>query len=79
MSEPADVTTRVPVLGVFRLGVWSVRQAEGVLCSEDRSVRLEPRVMDVLACLATDPGRVVTKEELLAAVWGGAFVEEGAL
>lgn len=35
--------------------------------------------MDVLACLAADPGRVVTKEELLAAVWGGAFVEEGAL
>ena len=35
--------------------------------------------MDVLACLATDPGRVVTKEELLAVVWGGAFVEEGAL
>jgi len=79
MSEPADVTTRVPVLGVFRLGEWSVRQAEGVLCSEDRSVRLEPRIMDVLACLATDPGRVVTKEELLAVVWGGTFVEEGAL
>jgi len=79
MSEPADVTTRVPELGVFRLGEWSVRQAEGVLCSEDRSVRLEPRVMDVLACLATDPGKVVTKEELLAAVWDGAFVEEGAL
>jgi TolB-like protein/Tfp pilus assembly protein PilF len=35
--------------------------------------------MDVLACLAGVPGRVVTKEELLAAVWGGAFVEEGAL
>jgi DNA-binding winged helix-turn-helix (wHTH) protein/TolB-like protein/Flp pilus assembly protein TadD len=79
MSEPAEATTRVPMLGAFRLGEWSVRQAEGVLCSGGRAVRLEPRVMDVLACLAADPGRVITKEELLAAVWGGAFVEEGAL
>jgi DNA-binding winged helix-turn-helix (wHTH) protein/TolB-like protein/Tfp pilus assembly protein PilF len=79
MSEPAESTIRVPELGRLRLGEWSVRQAEGVLCSEDRSVRLEPRVMDVLACLAGEPGRVVTKEELLTAVWDGAFVEEGAL
>jgi DNA-binding winged helix-turn-helix (wHTH) protein/TolB-like protein/Flp pilus assembly protein TadD len=79
MSEPVDPEFRVPELGRFRLGEWSVRQAEGVLFTEDRSVRLEPRVMDVLACLAADPGRVVTKEELLATVWGGAFVEEGAL
>jgi DNA-binding winged helix-turn-helix (wHTH) protein/TolB-like protein/predicted Zn-dependent protease len=79
MSEPAESTTSVPELGRFRLGEWSVRQAEGVLCSEDRSVRLEPRVMDVLACLAADPGKVISKEELLTAVWGGAFVEEGAL
>ena len=35
--------------------------------------------MDVLAYLAGDSGRVVAKEELLTAVWGGAFVEEGAL
>lgn len=79
MSEPAESASRVPELGTFRLGEWSVRQAEGVLCSADRSVRLEPRVMDVLACLTSEPGRVVTKEELLIAVWGGAYVEEGAL
>jgi DNA-binding winged helix-turn-helix (wHTH) protein len=35
--------------------------------------------MDVLVYLAAEAGRVVSKEELLAAVWGGAFVEEGAL
>ena len=79
MSEPTESTILVPELGRLRLGEWSVRQAEGVLCSADRSVRLEPKVMDVLACLAGKPGRVVTKEELLAAVWDGAFVEEGAL
>ncbi len=35
--------------------------------------------MDVLVHLAANPGRVVSKEELLEAVWSGAFVEEGAL
>lgn len=35
--------------------------------------------MDVLVYLASEPGRVISKQELLGAVWGGAFVEEGAL
>jgi TolB-like protein/Flp pilus assembly protein TadD len=35
--------------------------------------------MDVLVCLAAEPGRVVGKEALLEAVWGGGFVEEGVL
>jgi TolB-like protein/Flp pilus assembly protein TadD len=35
--------------------------------------------MDVLVYLAANPERVVSKEELLTVVWGGAFVEEGAL
>jgi TolB-like protein/Tfp pilus assembly protein PilF len=35
--------------------------------------------MDLLICLAAEPGKVVDKESLLAAVWGGAFVEEGVL
>lgn len=35
--------------------------------------------MDVLVCLAAEPGKVVRKEELLSAVWGGIHVEEGVL
>jgi TolB-like protein/DNA-binding winged helix-turn-helix (wHTH) protein/cytochrome c-type biogenesis protein CcmH/NrfG/cation transport regulator ChaC len=35
--------------------------------------------MDVLVYLATSPGRVVSKEELIGAVWSGSFVEEGVL
>lgn len=79
MSQPRESVPRVPELGAFRLGEWSVQQAEGTLISAGRTVRLEPRVMDVLVCLALDPGRVVQKEELLESVWGGVFVEEGAL
>jgi len=78
MSEPRE-SKRVPHLGRFRLDGWAVHQDQGTLISEDRLIRLEPRVMDVLACLAAEPGAVVSKEDLLEIGWGGAFVEEGAL
>lgn len=79
MSQPSELPPRVPDLGRFRLGDWEVNQAENTLCSGGRSVRLERRVMDVLVYLAAEPEKVISKEELLEAVWGGAFVEEGAL
>lgn len=73
------MTRRVPHLGRFRLDGWSVHPAEGTLSSDGGPVRLEPRVMDVLVYLAAEPGEVVSKEDLLEAVWGGAYVEEGVL
>lgn len=78
MIHPRD-PRRVPQLGELKLDGWSVYQDEGVLRSADRVVRLEPRVMDVLVYLAAEPGAVVPKEEILEAVWGGAYVEEGVL
>jgi pimeloyl-ACP methyl ester carboxylesterase/DNA-binding winged helix-turn-helix (wHTH) protein len=41
--------------------------------------KVEPQVFDVLAHLVTHRDRVVTKEELLDAVWGDRFVSESAL
>lgn len=79
MSQPAEKAPRVPDLGRFRIGEWEVQQAENTLRSEGRTLRLEPRMMDVLVSLEAEPGKVVSKEALLATVWGGAFVEAGAL
>ena len=79
MSQPQESSPREPDLGRFRLGEWSVHRAEGTLHWNGKSARLEPRVMDVLVYLASEPGRVISKEELLGAVWGGVYVEEGAL
>ncbi len=79
MSQPSETETRVQQSAKLQIGEWSICQAEGSLSSNGRSVRLEPRVMDLLAYLAAHRERVVSKEELMAAVWGGAFVEEGVL
>lgn len=40
---------------------------------------IEPRVFDFLLYLARNRDRVVTKDELIDAVWGGSAVSEGAL
>jgi TolB-like protein/DNA-binding winged helix-turn-helix (wHTH) protein len=42
-------------------------------------VRLEPKVMDVLACLARRSGEVVTRQQFEADVWAGRVVSEDAL
>src|SRR6185295_8332818 len=42
-------------------------------------ISLTPKAFDVLLFLAQNPNRLVTKEELLQAVWGDTFVEEGNL
>src|SRR6266545_1686808 len=78
MTQPRE-SRRVPHPGRFRLDSWSVHPAEGTLSSDGHLVRLEPRVMDVLVYLAAEPGEVVSKEDLLEAVWGGAYIEEGVL
>lgn len=63
----------------FRLGAVRVAPALGLLEVEGRSVHLEPRVMNLLYELARRPGSVLSREELLDAVWGEAFVCEEVL
>jgi predicted ATPase/DNA-binding winged helix-turn-helix (wHTH) protein len=45
----------------------------------DGVVHVEPQVFDVLITLVMNRDRVVTKEELLDAVWGSRFVSESTL
>ncbi len=46
---------------------------------DDRSVPLEPRVMQLLVRLADRAGEVVSREDLLAAVWPNTVVNDDAL
>jgi DNA-binding winged helix-turn-helix (wHTH) protein/TolB-like protein/Flp pilus assembly protein TadD len=43
------------------------------------TLRLEPKVMQVLVLLAAHPGQVVTKERLIQTVWPDAFVTDDVL
>lgn len=63
----------------MRVGDWSVDADLNELSRADEVVRLEPKVMEVLAFLAAHPGEVVSREALLAAVWPGVIVGDDAL
>src|SRR5215470_15904824 len=54
---------------VFRLGQWRVDPALDEISQDDRTVKLEPRTMQVLVCLAESPGEVVSVKRLLDVVW----------
>ncbi|WP_298915306.1 tetratricopeptide repeat protein [uncultured Algimonas sp.] len=63
----------------FRLGRWNVDASRGTLRSGAEVRSLEPKVMDLLIRLAGDPGQVVTREALDAALWPGVIVGEDVL
>jgi TolB-like protein/DNA-binding winged helix-turn-helix (wHTH) protein len=43
------------------------------------AIEIEPQVFDLLAYLVLNPDRVVTRDELLQAIWDGRFVSESAI
>ena len=58
----------------FRLGSWNVYPNQNRLQGPDGEAVLEPKVMDVLVRLASEPGEVVSRQELLDSVWAGTVV-----
>ena len=63
----------------FRLGDRTVRPMLGTVSGPAGSVRVEPKQMDLLVCLAERVGEVVPKALLLQLVWPETFVSEVGL
>jgi TolB-like protein/DNA-binding winged helix-turn-helix (wHTH) protein/tetratricopeptide (TPR) repeat protein len=62
--------------GAYRFGLFRLDAARRALTRDGTAVVLTPTVFEALLYLVKNPSRVVTKEELLGAVWPGRFVEE---
>jgi len=65
--------------GQIQVGPWLVEPRLNIVSRNGTAVHLEPKVMEVLLCLAAHPGDVLSKEELLKAVWPDTFVTDDAL
>jgi DNA-binding winged helix-turn-helix (wHTH) protein len=61
------------------VGGWRVDPTRNELSRGSESVRLEPKAIEVLMHLARRAGEVVSREELLSAVWPGVVVGDDAL
>ncbi|MBI4640649.1 MAG: winged helix-turn-helix domain-containing protein [Candidatus Tectomicrobia bacterium] len=49
------------------------------LWRDEQAIALTPKACEVLKCLVEHAGQLVTKDDLLTAVWPDAFVEESLL
>jgi len=63
----------------FYVADWHVDIATNSISCNNKTVRLEPKVMAVLKCLAAHAGEGVTRETLEATVWAGSVVGYDAL
>jgi eukaryotic-like serine/threonine-protein kinase len=64
---------------VYRFGEFALDPGARLLSRAASPISLTPKAFDLLHYLVQNPNRLVTKEELLQAVWGGTIVEEGNL
>jgi TolB-like protein/Tfp pilus assembly protein PilF len=63
----------------FRLGRWLVEPSLNTVSRNGASIHLEPKVMEVLVCLARRPGEAIPKDQLLQTVWPETFVTDDVL
>ena len=64
---------------LYRFGDFRLDCRERVLWRGDDLVPLPPKAYEVLFRLVEGGGKIVSKEELMNAVWAETFVEEGNL
>jgi DNA-binding winged helix-turn-helix (wHTH) protein len=64
---------------IFQFGKFQIDALARTLRREEAIVKLNSRAFDVLLYLVQNPGKVLTRDELLKNVWQDAFVDESSL
>jgi Tol biopolymer transport system component/DNA-binding winged helix-turn-helix (wHTH) protein len=63
----------------FWVGDWRVEPRLNRISKGSEECSIEPKMMDVLVCLAERPNRTVTKAQFMERVWGGTVVTDDVL
>ncbi|HSV04296.1 MAG TPA: winged helix-turn-helix domain-containing protein [Phenylobacterium sp.] len=65
----------------FEFGDWRIEPSRGAMVplAGGREVRLEPRLMDLLLLFAGSGGRVLSKDDIVQAVWDGRAIGDDTL
>jgi DNA-binding winged helix-turn-helix (wHTH) protein len=64
---------------VFRLGGFELDGTRGSLRAAGRTIELRPKSFEVLRYLVSRPDRLVTRSEIIRAVWGNVAVTDEIL
>src|SRR5678816_2165483 len=67
------------VEGIYEFGPFRLETGERRLLRDGRPIRLRGKVFDTLCVLVSRPGRLIEKDDLIAAVWPDTVVEENNL
>jgi TolB-like protein/DNA-binding winged helix-turn-helix (wHTH) protein len=70
---------RMEAFPVYWFGQFRLDTARGALTRSGRSIRIRPKSFEVLRYLVEHSGRLISKDELIEAVWSPAVVTDGAL
>ncbi len=63
----------------YEFGPFRLDSAQRVLLRDGKPVPLQPKALDILLLFVRNPGYLITKEELLTAIWPKVVVEESNL
>jgi DNA-binding winged helix-turn-helix (wHTH) protein/Tfp pilus assembly protein PilF len=63
----------------YRFGPYILDVQERRLLRDGEPIPLTPKVFDTLVCLVEHQGHLLSKDELMQAVWSNAYVEDGNL
>jgi Tol biopolymer transport system component/DNA-binding winged helix-turn-helix (wHTH) protein len=63
----------------YEFGLFRLDASERVLLRNGERIALAPKAFDMLAVLVRHSGRVMTKDDLMQAVWPDSFVEDNNL
>lgn len=63
----------------FRIGDYSIDIGDNTIATEQESLHVEPKAMQVLYVLARNAGETVSREQLMQEIWGGRVVVEDSL
>ena len=66
-------------LDCFRFGHFTLNISSGALLRGETELKLRPKSYEVLRLLVENHGRLITKHELLDAVWGNVIVTDGSI
>ncbi|MBN2319178.1 MAG: winged helix-turn-helix domain-containing protein [Acidobacteria bacterium] len=63
----------------LQIGGWLVEPDLNCITRGKKKIPVEPKVIEVLVCLADDPGEVLSKEQIIQTVWPDTYVSEEVL
>lgn len=63
----------------IQLGPWLFKPADFSISDATQRKELEPLLVKLLCCFATEPGRIISRQELIDSIWQQSYVDDNAI